>query len=68
MHLRGSKLAALETEEIQIAYKPRKKGEFVFRPTIHYTNEAGEQKSCELEQVAITVKEGGIRRWLKGPR
>jgi len=68
LNLRGSKLAALETEEIQIAFKPRKKGEFVFKPRIHYTNEAGEQKSCELEQAAITVKEIGIRRWLKGPR
>ena len=68
LNLRRSKLAALETEEIQITFKPRKKGEFVFKPRIHYRNEAGEQKSCELEQVAITVKEIGIRRWLKGPR
>jgi len=68
LNLRGSKLAALETEEMQIAFKPRKKGEFVFKPKIHYRNEAGEHTSCELEQVAITVKEIGIRRWLKGPR
>lgn len=68
LNLRGSKLAALETEEMQMAFKPKKKGEFVFKPKIHYRNEAGEQKSCELEHAVITVKEIGIRRWLKGPR
>jgi len=67
LSLRGCKLAALETEEMQLAYKPRRKGEFVFKPKIHFTNEAGEQKSCNLEQVTITVKEMGIRGWLKGP-
>ena len=68
LNLRGYKLAALETEEMRLAFKPRKKGEFVFKPRIHYRDEAGEDKSCELEQVAITVREIGIRRWLKGPR
>jgi hypothetical protein len=67
LNLRGCKLAALETEEMRLAFKPRKKGEFVFKPRIHYRDEAGEDKSCELEQVAITVREIGIRRWLKGP-
>jgi hypothetical protein len=29
-------------------------------------DEAGEYKSCELEQVTVNVKELGIRGWLKG--
>lgn len=67
LNLRGIELPALETEEMRLAFKPRKKGEFVFKPKIHYTNELGEHKSCELEQVTVSVKEMGIRGWLKGP-
>jgi hypothetical protein len=29
-------------------------------------DEAGEYKPCALEQVTVTVKELGIRGWLKG--
>jgi hypothetical protein len=46
--------------------KPKKKGKFVFTPKIQFMDEAGEYKSCELEQVTVTVKELGIRGWLKG--
>ncbi len=67
LNFKGRKLAALETEEIKLTFKPRKKGKFVFKPKIQYMNEAGEYKSCELEQVTVNVKQLGIRGWLKGP-
>jgi len=67
LSLKGKKLAALEAEEMKLAFKPRKKGVFVFKPKIQYMNEAGEYKSCELEQATVTVKQMGIRGWLRGP-
>jgi tetratricopeptide (TPR) repeat protein len=67
LSLKGKKLAPLETGEMKLKLKPRKKGKHVFRPKIHYMDEAGERKSCELEQVTVAVKELGIRGWLKGP-
>lgn len=67
LSLRGRKLGALETVEMKLAFKPKKKGKFVFKPKIQYMNEAGEHKSCELEQATVTVRELGIRGWLRGP-
>ncbi len=66
-NFKGRKLAALETEEMKITLKPKKKGSFTFTPKIQYMDEAGEHKTCELERVTVTVKEMGIRGWLKGP-
>lgn len=51
---------------MSVKLKARKKGKFVFTPRIQFTDEAGEQKSLILEQVTLTVKELGIRGWLKG--
>jgi len=65
LSLRGRKMAALETEEIKLAFRPKKKGKFVFKPRIQYMNEAGEYKTCELEQVTVTLKQLGIHGWLK---
>jgi len=67
LNLKGRGLAALETEEMKLTLKPRKKGDFVLKPKMQYMNAAGEYKFCELQQVTISVKELGIRRWLKGP-
>lgn len=66
LNLKGRKLAPLETGEIKLKLRPRKKGEFTFAPTIQFMDEAGEQKSFKLEQVTINVKEMGIRSWLRG--
>lgn len=66
LNLKGRKLPPLETEQMSVKLKARKKGKFVFTPRIQFTDEAGEQKSLILEQVTLTVKELGIRGWLKG--
>jgi tetratricopeptide (TPR) repeat protein len=64
---KGRKLAPLETTEMKLTLKPKKKGRFVFMPKIQYMDETGEYKFFELEQLTVTVKELGIRGWLKGP-
>jgi hypothetical protein len=65
---RGKRLAPLESCEMHLSLKPRKKGRCTFQPSIEYVNESGEHRTCELEQINVDVKELGIRDWLKGPR
>jgi hypothetical protein len=67
LNLKAKRLAPLESLELKLKLKPKKKGKFVFNPKIQYLDEGGEQKFCELGQIAVTVKELGIRGWLKGP-
>lgn len=67
LNFKGRRMVPLETAEMKLSLKPKKKGTFTFRPKIHYMDEAGEHKYCELEQVTVSVKEMGIRGWLRGP-
>lgn len=60
------KLDSLETNEIKLTLRAKKKGEFALTPKLHYTDEIGKQKVYELEHFEIKVKELGIRGWLKG--
>jgi hypothetical protein len=46
--------------------KPRKKGKFILTPKLQFMDETGKYKSCELEKLAVTVKELGIRGCLRG--
>lgn len=61
------KLTPLETREIKLTLKPKRKGEYLFAPRIQYLDETGSEKSCQLEQMTVRVKELGIRGWLRGP-
>jgi len=61
------KLTPLETKEIKLTLKPKRKGEYLFAPRIQYLDETGGEKSCQLEQMTVQVKELGIRGWLRGP-
>jgi len=67
LSLKGRRMAPLENEAMKLTLKPKRKGEFVFVPKIKFMNEAGEHKYFQLEQLTVTVKELGIRGWLKGP-
>jgi hypothetical protein len=60
------KLAPLDTAEIKLTLKTKKKGEFFLTPRLHYTDQMGNEKCYELEHFQIKVKELGIRGWLKG--
>jgi hypothetical protein len=66
LNLKGRRLAPLETAEMKITLRPKRKGKFTLAPKIKYMDETGEHKSCELEQKPVIVKELGIRGWLKG--
>jgi hypothetical protein len=66
LNLKGRRLAPVETMEIKLTLKPKKKGKFVLTPKIQFIDETGKQKSCEPEKLDVTVKELGIRGWLRG--
>lgn len=67
LSLKGRRMAPLENEAMKLTLKPKRKGEFVFMPKIEFMDEAGEHKYFQFEQLTVTVKELGIRGWLKGP-
>jgi hypothetical protein len=67
LSLEGRRMAPLENEAMKLTLKPKRKGEFVFMPKIEFMDEAGEHKYFQFEQLVVTVKELGIRGWLKGP-
>jgi len=58
----------LKTEEVKIVVKPLSKGTFIMKPRIRYLDENGKYKSHEPEPLTITVKELGIKGWIKGER
>jgi hypothetical protein len=66
INLKGGKLAALETKELVLTLKSKKKGVFTFTPNIRYMDECGEHRYCRTDDLSIAVKELGIRGWLKG--
>jgi tetratricopeptide (TPR) repeat protein len=68
LNMKGKRLDPLMTKEVKLVLKPRIKGEFPIKPKILYVDEDGKCMSHELEPVTITVKELGIRGWLKGER
>jgi len=66
--LKGRLLGPLKTENVRLVVKSRAQGTFTLNPTILYLDENGKYKSCEPDPVDITVKELGIKGWLKGER
>jgi len=68
LNLKGKRLDPLKTEEVKLVLKPMVRGTFSLKPTVVYLDENGEYKSHEPEPVTITVKELGIKGWLKGER
>jgi len=68
LSMKGKRLDPLKTEEVRLVLKPNVKGVFPLRPTILYLDENGRYRSHEPEPVTITVKELGIKGWLKGER
>jgi hypothetical protein len=68
LNMKGKRLDPLKAEELKLVLKPRVQGTFRLKPTILYLDENGKYKSHEPEPVAITVKELGIKGWLKGEK
>jgi hypothetical protein len=68
INLKGKRLDPLKTEELKLVLKPTLQGTFSIKPTVLYLDENGKYKSHEPEPVTVTVKELGIKGWLKGER
>lgn len=68
LNLKGKRLDPLKTEEVKLVLKPKVQGVFPLRPRIMYLDENGRYKSYEAEPISITVRELGIKGWLKGER
>jgi tetratricopeptide (TPR) repeat protein len=68
INLKGKRLDPLKTEEVKLVLKTTLQGTFSLKPTVLYLDENGKYKSHETEPVTITVKELGIKGWLKGER
>jgi len=68
INMKGKRLDPLKTEEIRLVLRPKVQGVFPLKPTILYLDENGKYKSHEAEPVTVTVKELGIKGWLKGER
>jgi hypothetical protein len=68
LNMKGKRLDALKTEEVKLVLKPMVQGVFPLKPRILYLDENGKYKSHQPEPITITVKELGIKGWLKGER
>jgi len=68
INMKGKRLNPLRTEDVKVVAKPRSKGTFTVKPRVLYIDETGKYKSHEPEPVTVTVKELGIKGWIKGER
>jgi len=68
LNMKGKRLDPLKTEEVRLILKPKVQGTFALKPRILYLDEDGKYKSHEPEPITITVRELGIKGWLKGER
>ena len=68
LNMKGKRLDPLKTEEIRLVLKPKVQGTFPLKPKVLYLDENGKYKSHEPEPVLVTVKELGIKGWIKGER
>jgi len=66
LNMKEKRLDPQKTEEVKLVLTPKIKGTFHIKPKIVYLDENGEEKSSELKPIIITVRELGIKGWLKG--
>jgi hypothetical protein len=66
LNLKGKRLDPLKIEELKLLLKPKVKGVFTVEPKILYLDENGKYKSHEPQPITVSVKELGIKGWLKG--
>jgi len=68
LNMKGKRLDPLKTEEVKVILTPKAQGEFQLKPKVLYIDENGKYKSHVPEPVTITVKELGLKGWIKGER
>jgi hypothetical protein len=53
---------------VKLVLTPKIQGTFQIKPKIVYVDENCKEKTCEPKPISITVKELGLKGWLKGER
>jgi len=66
LNMKGKRLDSLMTEQVKMVVKPISKGTFTLRPKVLYMDENGQSRFHEPEPTSITVKELGIKGWIRG--
>jgi hypothetical protein len=68
LNMKDKRLGPSEREEVKLVLIPRVQGTFQIKPRIVYLDEDGKENRSAPEPVTITVRELGIKGWLKGER
>jgi predicted ATPase len=68
LNMKEKRLDPQETEIVKLVLTPKVQGTFHIKPRILYIDANGEEKTNEPKPASITVKELGIKGWLKGER
>jgi predicted ATPase len=68
LNMKEKRLGPLKTEAVKLSLTPKTQGTFHIKPKIAYIDENGKERTCEPKPISITVKELGIKGWLKGER
>jgi hypothetical protein len=68
LNMKEKRLGPLKTEEVKFVLTPKTQGTFHIKPKILYIDADGKEKTYEPKSTSITVKELGIKGWLKGER
>jgi len=66
LNLKDKRLEPSKTEEVKLVLTPKIQGTFYIKPKIVYLDENRKEKTCEPKPISVTVKELGIKGWLKG--
>ena len=57
LNMKGKQIAPLKLVEAKVVLQPSKKGVYQLKPTVHYLDELGQNKSLQLKTVEIKVQE-----------
>ena len=68
LNMKEKRLGPQETEILKLVLTPKVQGTFHIKPRILYIDANGKEKTHEPKPASITVKELGIKGWLKGER
>jgi predicted ATPase len=68
LNMKEKPLGPQETEIVKLVLTPRVQGTLHIKPRILYIDANGKEKTLEPKPTSITVKELGIKGWLKGER
>ncbi len=68
IELKGKRLDYMNSHEIRIVLRARRKGTFEVKPKVLFMDERGVLGSFKLNPITVIVRELGISGWLKGPK